>query len=288
MKKPITNVWDCSKTLGIVIPTFGAWNYVIKAVRSAFDASETPLANLHVCIVDDASPTWNQWFEVADKHLDASKAKHLETLHFTANGGLIRGQNAGLQWARKNGFDYCCIANSDVIFGAGWDKVLAEANNLYDLLGPVTNAPGSEEPQQVSNYLQSPQARAALKFLESKSAFSDKPMEINQIARYLRDIHRSAVEQGPVNGFCLWAKTATWWDNAYDKRHVFCPSNDFNSKGQSNPTPLMTLSEYELQHRWRHRNLKTGYCPGAYVFHYRSVSRGEMYRGRNWYRMTGT
>jgi hypothetical protein len=45
------------------------------------------------------------------------------------------------------------------------------------------------------------------------------------------------VEEHPINGFCMLAKTQTWWANAYDAEanQVFCPRNDFNSKSERNP-----------------------------------------------------
>jgi hypothetical protein len=46
----------------------------------------------------------------------------------------------------------------------------------------------------------------------------------------------------------------------------------------------MTLSEYELQGRWRKDNLHIGFCPGSFVFHYRAVTRGDRYKRGKWYR----
>ena len=68
--------------------------------------------------------------------------------------------------------------------------------------------------------------------------------------------------------------------HAYDAEHVFKPRNDVNSRGHKNPTPLMTLQEYELQGRWHAAGLRSGVVLSSFVFHYRAVSRGEKKFGK--------
>ena len=59
------------------------------------------------------------------------------------------------------------------------------------------------------------------------------------------------------------ARTRTWWSGAYDKDHVFDPSHP------------MTENEMELEMRWSMVGRRFAIAPGSFVFHYRSVSRGE-------------
>lgn len=50
--------------------------------------------------------------------------------------------------------DYACCTNNDTVFTPGWDVTLRAAlSRGFDLVGPVTNAPGSEKAQDVSNFM---------------------------------------------------------------------------------------------------------------------------------------
>jgi hypothetical protein len=96
--------------------------------------------------------------------------------------------------------------------------------------------------------------------------------------------HSTKVKDMTLNGFCMMAKTSTWANNMYTTDQPFRDSNPFNSKGQPNPTPAMTLQEYELQARWHKLGLKSGVALSSYVFHYRSVTRGPRYNKGDWTR----
>lgn len=275
----------------IVVPVYGAFEYAARAVRTAVEKTRT--LDPYVVIVDDASPRWqtgddgycNLMHTVRDLNQFSHAFDHIGigdppkggdrvfVVRFDQNGGLTRSWNEGLRAARHLDFDFCCVTNSDVLFTDGWDHEVwhALAFGGYDLVGPVSNAPGTETRQYVGRYSV---------VYDKTRAEADR----QKVQDELRAAHRGRTVQTNVNGFCMVARTATWWANAYDPTHVFCPMNLVNSKGEPNPTPLMTLNEYEFQRRF---NGKVGCCPGSYVFHYRAVTRGDAHKKGDWARIGG-
>ncbi len=271
----------------IVIPTYNHFDYAAKAVESA-------LANTHtlkpqVLVVDDASPDRFKVDFVADDGrgyagflywMKYQKQIHgddsVQVADFQENGGLTRSWNAGLKWARDYGHDFCCVANSDLIFAPGWDSDVFTVLNRdkYALVGPVTNTPGTNQDQYVGKY--------AVTYDATKK---DDKEHIRVVQNELRMSQALRTKETTLNGFCMAAFTHVWWENRYDDEHVFRPRNEFNSKGERNPTPLMTLNEYELQRRWHAKGLKSAACLGSYVYHYRSVSRGDRHRKGDWARI---
>jgi len=267
---------DDRPTLLVVVPTYGHYDYAARAVRSALEHTVSWAAR--VLVVDDATPDHGPAFR---EHLAAFAARPgggFAFYRFADRGGLTRSWNYGLQAAADAGVDCCCVTNSDVVFAPGWDRAVHAllAGGTYDLVGPLSNAPGTSAEQYVGRYVSA--------YDRSRG---DDPEHLAQVQealwRELAGAHRPAV----LNGFCLVARTRTWWDHAYDRKHVFCPRNDRDGRGRPNPTPLMTLNEYELQRRWRAAGLRTGVALGAYVYHYRSVTRGDAYRCGDWFRRPG-
>lgn len=261
-------------SLAIVVPTFQAFSYARLAVASAL--RHTRLAAAHVLVVDDASPGGDKELAAlaaAANRLAAECGQPAVAVHrFPENGGLTRSWNQGLRWARDRGLNYACVTNSDVRFTPGWDVPLLQALERYDLVGPVTNAPGTEAMQFVGRYT-------------AKYQRSDAEDLTTAAAVDLRKRYADVVLPGTINGFCMTAKTAVWWAGAYDRRDVFKPLNTHNSQGRPNPTPTMTLNEYELQRRWHAQGRRTGFCPASYVVHYRAVSRGDVHKKGDWLRL---
>ncbi len=264
----------------IVIPTYGHFDYAARAARSALE--HTLCVEPHIVFVDDASPEWLQDNpELPRPLLDVAKEHpgRVSCLHFAVNGGLTSAWNSGLCIAHCDKYEYACVTNSDVLFTLGWDSALIGAlERGADLVGPVTNAPGTEKAQHVCRWFGIPSV--------SQVVTDDEAVLCRQ-AGLLWEVNGGKFVEGPINGFCMLAKTSTWWGHKFGDNLVFKPRNDFNSRGQKNPTPLMTLQEYELQGRWRAAGLKIGFCPGSLVFHYRSVSRGERHKSPGWYRPKG-
>lgn len=263
--------------LAIIIPTYGQFNYAERAIRSALDST---YLETHIVVVDDASPNW---IENYDKHLkpfadDPELKYHFHVIRFQKNSGLTAAWNTGLMVPKGLGYtvdcEFACVTNSDVVFTPGWYKPLMQnLNEGYALVGPITNAPGSEKDQNVK------------KWFSTYHIGSDAQEYLDKVSDVLYEEYKTQIVEHPINGFCMMAKTKTWWDYKFADDQPFKPRNEFNSKGEANQTPLMTLQEYELQRRWRARGLKIGFCPGSFVFHYRSVSRGDKYKTGHWYRM---
>lgn len=258
--------------VGLIIPTYGAFEYARSAIESAFEHTE---GSLGVLLVDDASPDW-------DKHgkplIDECRERYghdrFRASQFIENGGLTRSWNFGLNYFNSPEFEaeYICCANSDLIFTRHWDLPLRIAAETYALVGPMTNTPGTSAAQDY-------------KLLGKDVRLTDDPKLLDREARFLAKTCAGMVRQvDAINGFCLFARRQTWFEGRYELERVFNPCNAFNSKGQPNPTPYMTLNEDELQHRWRKLGWKFGVCLDSLVFHYRSVSRGERYAKGDWQR----
>ncbi len=97
----------------------------------------------------------------------------------------------------------------------------------------MTNAPGTEEAQFVGNHLRWPDAGYDP---------SDAPHHLEVIRQRLRG--RPPFET-KLNGFCMLARTFTWWAGAVDSGKVFKPYVQFNSKGYVNRTPAMRPASHE-------------------------------------------
>jgi GT2 family glycosyltransferase len=91
--------------------------------------------------------------------------------------------------------------------------------------------------------------------------------------RLIKDF-RNKVRDGLINGFCMIAKTETWWSGAHSKDFVF------------NPKFKMTKNEDELQGRWLKMGKKIVICPSSFVWHYRGVTRNSIKgsQGKGWFR----
>lgn len=250
--------------LGVVIPTYGAFEYAEDAVTTALNRS---VSDICVLIVDDASPDWAEKGAPMLQRLQREwGADKVRCNQFVQNGGLTRSWNYGLNYFSQPEA-MCvniCVANSDLLFSEGWDEPLLVGAEQYALAGPVTNAPGTVELQNVRRYLMDYKVSDDMEDIDRQGS------QLNRTQQGRRLIHK-------VNGFCMVARRETWDRGRYDSEHIFKPSNPFNSKGQPNPTPLMTLNEDELQARWTAVGLHSVICPSSFVFHYRSVSRGEKF-----------
>jgi GT2 family glycosyltransferase len=210
-----------------------------------------------------------------DKYFGVLKRIYPEQVQFllkSVNEGLTPCWNHGLRIARDTKSDYAVCTNSDILFTPGWDIALTAAlDNGFSLVGPITNAPGTEVAQDVSEHVCNYQ-------------LTDDADYLAKLAEKIRKAFGSQCFASTLNGFFMMAKTEVWWENAYDDTDVFKPTNEVNSKGQINPTPSMTLSEFEFQRRLHARGGKSGHVPGSFCFHYRSISRGEKYKRGKWYR----
>jgi len=265
---------DAVPKILIVVPVYGAYDYAAIALRTALE--HTRVLRPTVCILDDYSPDSPERGNleasaVLKQEMVSRENRQCWRAYFSENHGLTAMWNYGLQQAKAEKHDYCCVTNSDVLFAPGWDVEIVAALEKYALVGPVTNAPGTEKEQFVGKY-------------SVTYTRTDTPDAVAAVQSELHSVQKGRFKEHTLNGFCMVAKTETWWKHAFDAERVFCPHNRFNSKHELNPTPLMTLQEYELQRRWHAAGLKSAIALGSYVLHYRSVSRGDAFNKGDWLR----
>jgi GT2 family glycosyltransferase len=227
-------------------------------------------------LIDDASPGWNTvswdgWPERIVVPNDMPKEQLIKTTrhqlcpstkgtervlcyHYTKNSGLTRSWNMGLRLGWKNtdwASDIIVCGNSDIVFTPNWSDGLIEGLQTCALVGPTTNASGRVTQQNIRQFMRG-------------YKLTDNPGYLASLVEALHKRHGHKVKHTwRVNGFFMMAKAATWWAGAYDKDHVF------------NPKERMDNSAYELQARWRRKGWRIGIVPRSFIFHYRSVSRGQ-------------
>lgn len=246
--------------IAAIIPLYNGFAYGRRAVLSFLKHTT---ANCVAILPDDASPhfkhqDWDLWFQ--------NLPRDRVILHpFPSNKGLTRGWNWGLKKARELGAEFAICTNSDILFTPHWEHGLVyHLNHGFDLVAPVTNAPGptNNGRQRVGHFFPG-------------YAVNDDAKYLAQVANYLRKHYPvGKIHTGlDINGFFMMAKTATWWSGAFDKDHVFDPSK------------RMTGNEDELQKRWKKKGRKIGFVPSSFVFHYRAVSRGSRFKHRGWHRL---
>lgn len=247
------------------------FEYTRRAVESCLETAPS----CRVVIIDDASTKWPK-DDVPHELKELAKNERVSIERFHERFGLTRSMNLGARIARDGKYPYCAISNNDVIFTPHWHEVMVQGLEHYDLVGPLSNAPGPTA-----------QGRQDIGHWSAGYTLSDAKEHLAEEAEYLFKYYASFRVESPVNGFMFMARTATWWKHAYDAVHeeVFNPKNHFNSRGIANPTPTMTLMEDEFQRRLYAAGGRSAVCPGAFVFHYRSVWRGDKYKQGKWCRM---
>jgi GT2 family glycosyltransferase len=251
MDKPGNGDGKLSSVL-VVIPCRGHFDYARRAVISLVnEAARHREPRVEYVIVDDASREWHSlsWRDWPDP--DCRK------IRFEAQAGLTRSWNAGLRLAREISAKYAVCTNSDVLFSRAWFEPLAEAlESGFDLVGPVTNAPGEATWQSVRPFCTQPRPR-----------LDDNADHMDLVVKDIRARKVGTIE-APINGFFLMAKTRTWWRGAFSRECVF------------NPDYPLEHNETELERRWLQAGRRIGFCPRSYIFHYRSVSRPAGLKGR--------
>lgn len=255
-----------------ICPTYGAFDYAKLAIQSFLRSIPTGT----VIVADDASPDWAEHMA----ELAPLGENRVAMVRWDTWGGLTRSWNAGLRIAKSQGAEYTICGNSDLLFPLGWEKAIekALAHEEWSLVGPVSNAPGvSNKVADVSMY--------DLEYRHAQQVGLESLPRFDEVSSRLQERYLELVVEAPINGFCMVAKTATWWSGAFSQTDVFNPVNAVNSKGRMNPTPLMTLNEDALQHRWHAMGRHTGVCPGSFVFHYRAATRGDRHKVGQWARL---
>ncbi len=227
----------------VIIPTYNHLDYAVKCLIS-LAANKPKDTNCSVIVVDDNSEEWHDFKFPMLKQLD-----NMFFTSFDTHEGLTRSWNFGLRTAKDLSFDYSICTNSDVLFTPDWFEPLHLAlSNGFNLVGPVTNAPGHRRTQDVRRYI--------VKH-DINDSIEDRLAVVDELQATWK---QTFCRHGPINGFFMMARTSEWWKNAYDDGRVF------------NQYYPLTGNEDELQHRWRG---KISVICTSYIFHYRSISRPE-------------
>jgi GT2 family glycosyltransferase len=236
-----------------ICPTYGAYSYARAALESFFRYTEKGLA----VVVDDAHPGFFPFWD---------RRWHVVAHQFKERGGVTRSWNYGLSVARKLKATYAICGNSDILFSPGWEigpTALLKRGSV-GLVGPLSNGPGlTNVKQNIWDHLLDYQP-------------SDDTKHISAVAERLASSFKPAdcLPVWAVNGFFMIGRTKTWWEGRYDRGHVFNPAGRF----------AMVDSENELQRRLRACGRASVVSLRTFIFHYRSVTRGDKFKHGMWHR----
>jgi len=237
----------CTSTvrdLAVVIPVYNHLSYAVRAV-----ASLARTVDCLALIVDDMSTDFG---EFRHRIIEAAGQNRIELLEQHQHIGMSSVLNIGLARAREVGARYTVCANSDVLFSPGWWEPLAAALEHYRFVGPVTNAPGHIPRQNVRGVTGPALYRK----------MTDHQANIDAVGAAVRKKGRTTGTQ-KLNGFCIAAETATWFE-CQDNGFIFDPA-------------LLDGNEDAVMARARAKGMVLGIVASSYVFHYRGVTRGLLH-----------
>ena len=190
-----------NKRVPIIIPLFNAVEYTMKAVDSIRANTH---ANLYeIIFVDNASTDGTKEYL---KRLVAEDPDHIRVITNDVNLGYGGGMNTGLRALSAFQWEYCCIANNDLIFTPNWLYQMLECLQLAPIenlgaVGPVSNAAGGSQGIQ-ANY-------------QSEAAMGQWSAEYHQLHQ------REWAEAGRLVGLCV-LMTRKFFDTVgyFDERFV--------------------------------------------------------------------
>ena len=120
----------------LAITVYNGRSFVPRCLASAARVvAASKEAEVTVCVLDDASPEpgWSEECEGICTELG------LEYYRTPRNLGIVRNVNLGLLRTVTDGFDYCIVANSDVIFPASLVDQLVRIARTDPTIGSVTS-----------------------------------------------------------------------------------------------------------------------------------------------------
>lgn len=275
-----------SPSVLVCVPSYTALAYAAQTALSAYESF--PYGVAWIVLIDDCTP--QESFNYAVEHYFRKLPYHyVSILRFPHRAGLTRSWNYAVILAQQFSIPFIVFGNSDLLFPKNWflpiRKLLLE--QALHVCGPVTNAPGHRGHQLVVPYLE------ATSFHGFKN-FTDDPKQIEEVQLTLFSLHWAkgqvppeafprdpvwyflgplsdpelglpSFHRQPINGFCFVSTLETVQKAAYDLKanYFFCP--DF---------PL-TRNEDSFLGQVSRAGLRYGFTPAAYVFHYRSITRGR-------------
>jgi len=237
-------------TYCFICPTYGHYEYARAAVKSFFENTPNGVA----IIVDDGHAEFHKFWD---------ESWNVTAHHFKNSQGLTRSWNYGLAQARNMGAEYAICGNSDILFSPGWEVGPARllADNSVALVGPLSNGPGlSNKQQNIWDHIAGYQP-------------NDAKEDIMKVATELSQKYEATDCRVPraINGFFMIGRTLRWWEGRFDDANIFHPH-------------LRMGDEHELQKRFGQRGWKCLVSLRSYIFHYRSVTRGDKFKHGMWFR----
>lgn len=244
----------------LVLPVYGAFDYAALSASSFLESTE----DSGVLWIDDASPE-----PAPERQLEVLNTRYGDRLEFRrlpSNVGVTRVWESGLELADALGFEFAICGNSDVFCPKGfWRPIEALLRGGWDLVGPLTNAPGSQNPER--QHIRS--------VYREYAAGLDDPAYLRYVVEWLRDNAPADVLEVGVNGFFMASRVDRWLRGKLENNgFVFNPAARYRMVG----------SEDELQARWRSVGARIGVSLRSFVFHYRSVTRGDRHLRGDWHR----
>ena len=108
------------------------------------EAMSTLRDSLDVLVVDDATPDGSiSDFCGQEGFKFITKPKPM---------GLTHSWNTAYQYFKVNNYDNCILSNDDVRFPAGFSKSLLKGLQEFDLVGPLSNRPGTGRCQEIGRF----------------------------------------------------------------------------------------------------------------------------------------
>lgn len=216
-----------AKTL-LAITTAGHLNWLEGAVDSLKDP-------LNILVVDDGSPD-----EIGIEEF--CLVKGFSFIKKEKPKGLTDSWNRAYRFFEESNYENCIISNDDVLFPSGFSVGLMAGLRMFDLVGPVTNEPGSGVYQTVRGFID----------------FTANLGNINRVQVVLSLNYGSEpfFSFPFVNGFCFAFSRGI-------KRFKFDKDNLFN------PAIINLGNEDEFINRINQRQGKIAICRASYVFHYK-------------------
>lgn len=212
----------------LAITTAGQSRWLKEAISTLRDP-------LDVLVVDDATP--------GNDIIDFCKQKGIMFLSKPEPMGLTDSWNRAYKYFKENGYNNCILCNDDVRFPADFSEGIFKALEKFDLVGPLSNTPGTGYCQEIKRYI----------------GIGPNEKNFNKIQQILSERYKEAPNRRAdfVNGFCL-AFASSIAKYAYNDQFLFNPAN------------INTLNEYDLIRRINRLQGKIAICKTSYVFHWKA------------------
>jgi len=236
-----------------ICPTYGHYGYARTALRSFFKNTPGGLG----IVVGDGHPGFHRFWDAEWNVMACQFSDHV---------GLTRSWNYGLRVAREVGAKYAICSNDDILFTPGWEvgPVALLEDDAIGVVGALSNGPGwTNDKQNIWDHIRAYRA-------------TDCEQGTSEVASTLATRYsvRDHLKVHAVNGFFMISHTARWWEGRFDDEHVFNPGSRY----------AMTQNEDELQNRFQANGWHSVVSLRSFIFHYRSVTRGDNYRQGMWCR----